>query len=130
MLFETLSQPQIFWFLALIGFLSGFIFDISGYIVFLCKKNKIVKIILDFLASLTTFFVFYLAVSKIDFGAVRAYHLLAFLSSFSTQRISLGNIIAKLFDWCYNLFTKIIQKIFKRQPLTKDDETTKPDNSI
>lgn len=129
MLFETLSQPQIFLYLTLVGFMSGFVFDVCSYIVFLCNNNKVVKAIAEFFASLTTFLLFYFAVLKVDFGAVRAYHMLAFFSSFSVQRISLGNIIAKFFDWCYNLFVNTINKIFKRQIKNTEDETN-TNNSV
>lgn len=131
MLFETLSHPQIFWYLALIGFLSGLFFDFSAYIVFLCKKNKVVKIVFDFFSTVAVFFIFYIAVSKIDYGSIRFYHLLAFLSFFTIQRITLGKIIAKLFDWCYNIFIRALQKISKRKShTTKDDKTTKSNFNI
>lgn len=131
MLFETLSQPQIFWTLALFGFLSGFVFDVSAYIVFLCKKNKIIKTIFDFFASICVFCIFYLIVLKIDYGAVRIYHILTYFLSVLLQRICLGNIIANFFDWCYNIFINIIKKKLKRQKyLTKDDKTTKSNNAI
>lgn len=131
MLFETLSQPHIFLSLALIGFVSGFVFDISGYIVFLCKKNNVVKIVLDFLASLATFAIFYFAVSYLEYGNIRFYHLLSFVSSFSAQRITLGNIIAKFFDLCYNQFTKLMQRLLKRTHKTKEDnEQQEPNNNL
>lgn len=131
MLFETLSQTQIFWNLALIGFVSGFIFDLSTYVVFLCKKNKIVKILFDFFATILVFLCFYFIVSKIDYGTIRLYHLFAFFAFFAIQRISLGKIIAKFFDWCYNIFIKTLQKILKREKhSTKDDKTTKSKLSV
>jgi uncharacterized protein YacL len=113
MLFETLSQPKIFAFLAMAGFLTGFVFDVSNYILWLCKKNKIVQIATDFLATMISFVIFYLVVLKLNYGSVRLYQIFAFVITFIIQRITLGKIIANFFDWCYNLFTKILQKLLK-----------------
>ena len=55
MLYETLNQPLICLILLLVGFLSGFIYDISNFILFLCKNNFVIKIILDFISTILCF---------------------------------------------------------------------------
>lgn len=113
MLFETASQPLVFALLLLTGFLCGFLYDLAGYIVFLCKKNKIVQIVFDFVSSILIFAIFYLAVLNWDFGEFRLYHYFAFFSGLIFQRYTLGKFIAKLLDKCYNLFVKLTQKMVK-----------------
>lgn len=122
MLFETLSQPRVFALLFAIGFLSGFVFDATNYIVFLCNKNKTAKIVFDFFATLICFAVFFLATLKFDYGNIRLFHIFAFVLPLALQRKTLGNVIAKLFDWCYNLFKSILQKTLKGLRKKKDDE--------
>lgn len=122
MLFETLSQPKIFAILALTGFLAGFVFDISNYIVWLCKKNKIVQIITDFLATVACCIIFFVVVLQIDYGNVRLYQIISYLTTFLTQRFTLGKLIAKFFDWCYNHFTRLMQKLLKGFQKKKEDE--------
>jgi len=113
MLFETLFQPKIFFFLMLIGFASGFVYDICLYIVFLCKNNKIVKIIFDFLGTTIIIATFYFSVLYLDYGDFRAYHFLTFIIFLLLQRYTLGKLIAKLLDKCYNVFVKLFEMISK-----------------
>ncbi|MGI5841995.1 MAG: spore cortex biosynthesis protein YabQ [Christensenellales bacterium] len=113
MLYETMSQPKIFLFLTLWGFASGFLYDISSYIIFLCNKNKIVKIVFNFLATICAFIVFHIAVLKLDYGELRFFHFVSFWLFLTFQRITLGNIIANFIDKCYTFFTKQIQKLLK-----------------
>ena len=111
MLFETLFQPKIFFYLMLVGFASGFVFDVCLYIVFLFKNNKIALMVMDFVACIIIFTIFYLAVLVLDYGAFRAYHLVTFLCFLVLERYTLGKLIAKLLDKCYNAFIKVFEKI-------------------
>ncbi len=111
MLYETLNQPTIIFFLFLIGFSCGFLFDLKSYIVFLCRENKIVKIIFDFIFSIFVFSIFYLSVLKLDYGELRLFHFIIFFGSILLQRLTLGKLIAKLFNWCYTKFTNLTKKI-------------------
>lgn len=113
MLFETSNQPQIFLLLVIAGFFCGFVYDMSTYIIFLCKKNKVVQIIFDFIASIAVFAIFYACVLFWDYGEMRFFHFFAFFSSLVFQRYTLGKFIAKLFDKCYNLFIKLFENIVK-----------------
>ena len=128
MLYETLSQPKIFLFLALIGFASGFLYDVSSYIIFLCNKNKVVKIVFNFLATICTFVVFYIAVLVLDYGELRFFHFVTFWLFLSIQRITLGNIIANFIDKCYTFLTKLIQKMLKglQKKKWKEQQENKP----
>lgn len=113
MLYETVFQTKIFFFMLLIGFGCGFIYDVCFYIVFLCKNNKIVRVVFDFLGTLIIFAIFYFAVLKLDYGDFRAYHFFVFTAFLLLQRYTLGKIIAKLLDKCYNIFIKLFEKIAK-----------------
>ncbi len=114
MLFETLNQPKVFLALACAGFLAGFFFDASNYITWLFNKSKIVQTVTDFFATVMSFAVFFLTVLFLDYGKVRLYHITIFVLMFFLQRITLGKLIAKFLNWCYNQFTKSMQKLLKR----------------
>lgn len=120
LLYETLSQPLIFIIVFAVGFLSGFLFDLENYLVFLCNKNKIVKIVLDFTLTLLCCFIFFLTILNQNYGELRFYEILAFAGGIFLERKSLGFVIAKFFTWCYTKFEKLIQKI-KEKAKAKDD---------
>lgn len=113
MLFETLAQPWVFFMLVLTGFLSGFAFDIAAYVVFLCKGNRVVKVFADLAATLTAFAVFYLCVLWVDYGAIRAYHVLTFVLFLTLEQLTLGKFFAKVIDKCYTLLVKMFEHLAK-----------------
>lgn len=113
MLYETLNQPIICIILIMVGFLSGFIYDLSNYIIFLCNNNKVIKHFFDFLATILAFLIFYFTILKIDFGNVRFYHVIIFLIFLILQRITLGKLIAKTIQICYNYIVKLF-KLLRR----------------
>lgn len=109
MLYQTLNQPLICLFLLLLGFASGLIFDVSNYIVFLCKNNNITKIIFDFFATVAVSTIFFLAVYFLDYGQIRLFHFVVFFGFLILQRITLGKLIAKFIQVCYNCFVKFFK---------------------
>lgn len=111
MLYESLSQPLICVCVLVIGFASGFVFDISNYIIFLCKNNKITKIVFDFAATICVFAIFFVTIFKLDYGNIRFYHVLIFFVFLVLQRITLGKLIAKFIQVCYNHFIKFFKFI-------------------
>lgn len=123
MLYETLNQPIICLFLILIGFVSGFVYDVSNYIVFLCKNNKIVKIIFDFLSTIIVSIIFYVSIVQFDYGDFRLYHFVLFFAFLLLERISLGKLIAKLIQICYNFITKTFA-LLRRILWKKKEKTT------
>ena len=112
-LFETLNQPHIMFWLALGGFVSGFVFDICYLIAFLCNNNKITKNILQCIATVICFLVLFLINLKTNFGQFRVYIFVVFFLSLFLQRITLGKIIAKTQNICYNTFKKFTKALTK-----------------
>ena len=115
MLNETLAQPLIFLMLILFGFASGIIFDISNFILKLCKNNKVLKHFLDFFACISVFGIFFLCIYTYSFGELRFYEFLVFFGFFSLERFSLGKIVEKIIEACYNAFVKLVNKINSRR---------------
>lgn len=115
MLNETLAQPLIFLMLILFGFASGIIFDISNFILKLCKNNKILKHFLDFFACIFVFGIFFLCIYTYSFGELRFYEFFLFFGFFSLERFSLGKIVEKIIEACYNAFVKLVNKINSRR---------------
>ena len=126
MLYPTANQGTIFLILFLGGIISSFAFDINNLIAFLTNKNKIVKIILDFISTLTCGFIYFYLVLKYNYGEQRLFTLLAFVSSLLIERATLGILLAKSFPWCYAKYNKLIEMIKKRIKI-RDTKKTKMD---
>lgn len=124
MLYQTTTQPLLCFYLLLLGFASGLVFDVSNYIVFLCKNNRVTKIVFDFLATITVCAVLFGFVFLFDYGQMRVYHLLIFFTFLILQRITLGKLIAKFIQVCYNNLTKFFKfvgdKLCKRKNKTNN----------
>ncbi len=112
-LFETLAQPTIIFYVALSGFLSGLCFDVAYIITFLCNQNKIVKNIFEFFATVCSFFVLFVVNQILLYGQFRLYVLLFFVAFLILEQYTLGKLIAKTRNWCYITFRKISQRILK-----------------
>lgn len=113
MLYSTLSQPIIILLFVVIGFFSGFIFEIFSLINYFFNNSKISKQIFYFLSILPIFVIFYYLNLGFNYGQMRFYPFLLFFSSLILERITLGNIFAKLYDKCYNLNRKLWKKLSK-----------------
>lgn len=114
-LFETLNQPYILMWLTLSGFLSGIFYDISDILTFLCNNNKIVKNIFSAIATILSFFVLYIVNLLVNYGQFRIYVFVVFFLFLLLEQITLGKVIAKTKDWCYNIFKKITKVITKEK---------------
>ena len=121
-LFETLNQPYVLLWLMVGGYLSGLFFDLNYLITFLCNNNKIVKNILDTLSTVASFVMLYFINLSTNYGQFRVYVIAMFVFSLLLERITLGKIIAKTKNACYNAFVKITKKITK---VKKDDAKEK-----
>lgn len=102
MLYESLSQPIIFLFLSLSGFLSGFLFDLKNILSIYFRRNKIISQILLFFAVFLTFFICFFINLKINYGEFRFFSIVAFAISFILQRLIVKNFLAKPVIKCYN----------------------------
>lgn len=103
MLYQTLSQPLIILLLIIFGFLSGLLFDFFSLINYFLNNNKITKQIFYFLSIFPIFIIFYYLNLKFNYGQFRFYTILIFFGALILERISLGNLFAKMYDRCYNL---------------------------
>ena len=124
-LFETLNQPKILVCIIFCGFFCGLFFDVCNLIVFLCNNNKITKNIFQCISTILCFFVLFFVNSKINYGQMRLYILVFFVLSIFLERISVGKIIAKTYNWCYTQFEKVINTLTK----VKNKWITKRKNS-
>ena len=113
MLYETLSQPSIFLVLLLIGFVSGFIFDILRLVNYFFNQNKISEQILLFLGICALFLIFTETNLFINFGDIRFFPAFAFLVGLFLERISFGKLFAKVVHKCYNYIIKFWQRVGK-----------------
>lgn len=108
-LYETSNQGLMLLSLIFYGFLSGIFFDVMGIISFLCNNNKIIRIIGDFIATCLCFIVAFLICQKLNFGEFRLYIPFVFFAFVGIERLTLGKLVAKTYNTCYNLLTKMSQ---------------------
>lgn len=122
MLYETLSQPIIFLYLCLAGFLTGILFDFCNIILFYIKKNKIIKQILLFFCVFLTLFVFFAVNLKVNYGNFRFYTFFVFFFSLILQRFLVKNFVAKPIVKCYNHINEKRKQRKSRREKTKSLE--------
>lgn len=120
MLYETLSQPYIMFFIFIFGFISGVIFDIKNIVLFLFGNSKILEEILLGLSTFLTLQVLYFSNLYINFGEIRFYIIVIFFLAFFIQRFLSKKIIAKLVKKCYTYVENI-----KLRTKEKTDENKK-----
>lgn len=113
MLFSTSGQFSIFIYILFCSFCCGFLFDISALLTIFCNKNKIAKNIFNFVSMSLTLFIFYRLNIVINYGEIRWFCILALLLGLVVQRITIGKIIAKFYNWWYIIFEKFKTKINK-----------------
>jgi len=111
MLYETLSQPKIFLLLLIFGFLSAFLFDVSKLLNYFFNQNKITKQILLFISTFLCFVIFTECNLWLNFGDVRLFAFMGFFLGMILQRISVGKLLAKIMDKCYNFLIKLTKRI-------------------
>lgn len=101
MLYETLSQPALFFILIISGFSSGFIFDALN----IAKKRIKNHFFCDFLMIFCIFFavfIFYIINLKFNYGEIRLYPVFCFSLSLAIERYIFGYLLAKNPPLCYN----------------------------
>lgn len=111
MIYETLSQPIAIIILAIVGFIAGFLFDISKLLSFFCEKSKVALHIFQFISTLTAFIVYTYTNLLCYYGRVRFFSLFIFFGFLALQRLSLGNIFAIIMRKWYNHIEKGIKKV-------------------
>lgn len=114
MLYETLFQPKVFLILLIIGFFTGFIFDLTALTNYFFNKNKISKQILLFLSAILSFVIFTESNLLINYGDIRFFPFLAFFGALFLQRLTFGKFLAKFMERCYNFIRNITKKVFNK----------------
>ena len=114
MLYETLSHPYLLIVFLLSGILGGLVFDVGNFIKFLCLNKKLPSVIIDFVQTSICLVLLFFTNLKFNYGLLRVFPFFIFFTFFSIERFTLGKIIAKFYNLCYNSFTKFFQKISKR----------------
>lgn len=114
MLYETLSHPKLAVIFLFIGFVGGLIFDVGNFIKFLSSNKKIPSIIIDFIQTSICLIILFFVNLQINFGEIRIFPFLLFLTAFYLERISVGKVIAKIYLKCYNLLTKLNFKLWSK----------------
>ena len=126
-LYETANQGNILLYCLLFGILSGMFFDIGGLICFLCKNNKIVRFFCDLFSTILSFIVVFFICYKLNFGTFRLYIPLIFFAFVFLERITIGKLVAKGYEKCYNMFTKFSQRIVNLFNKNKNGTTKEKD---
>ena len=73
------------------------------------------------------FFAFYsryyflFSVNFTNYGEIRLYILASFFLGFAIERISIGTMLAKVFNFLYNIFSRLIKKIKLPKILSKKE---------
>lgn len=110
MLYLTLAQPYILMWLSIGGVFAGFVFDAGKFLFVLSKKNIVIGHIVDFVCTILVCAIFFLIVFLVAFGEIRIWQILVFAALFALQRVTLGKIVAKPLDACYNALVRKLQK--------------------
>lgn len=114
MLYETLSQPQIFLFVVLFGFINGIIFDIFK-IFKNCIKNRFFINFLTFFNVFLVILIYFFVNLKFNYGEFRFYILLSFFLSLFIERLFIGNLLGKFLEKCYNKVSKGLKGIYENK---------------
>ena len=116
MLYETLNQPFLLLSFFLLGALGGVIFDVGNFVKFLCLNKKFACIFFDIIETCCCLYLIFIFNLKLNYGVLRLFPAIIFMTSFSLERLTIGKIVAKFYICCYNL----LEKLKKRKPNTNE----------
>ena len=119
MLYETLLQGKTFLCCAYFGILASFSFEIKFLLSKLTKNNKILNIIFEILAMLFCTVVFWVCISKYNFGVFRLFELVAFCLGIVFEYFSVHKLLEKNLQLIYTFFVRIANKLKKTKLLGK-----------
>lgn len=114
MLNETLNQPYLLLTFLIVGLIGGLIFDIGNFIKFLCSNKKIPSVCIDIVQTSLCLTLILFTNLYFNYGLIRLFPIVCFLTSFSVERFTLGKLIAKIYNACYNGLTKLKEKIWRK----------------
>lgn len=110
MLYEASSQPKIFFYLLLSGFLAGFLLSFNKIISKKIIKNTFFKHIFDFFSYFFVFFYYFFTNLITNYGQLRFYGIFFFLLALSSQQFLFNKLFAKKWKKCYNESKGIIDE--------------------
>lgn len=96
-----------------VGIIYGILNSINAY-----KKHYILQAIIDILAAIIAIVGFIVLVNIINWGEIRAFHIVAYISGFIVERITLGKLFAKGYKYVYTKLVRIAN-IFRCSRLGK-----------
>lgn len=102
MLYETQTQIGVFFLFILSGLLCGLIFDFQKIIKNKIKNKFFANFLLIFCVFLSSFIYFFINLI-FNYGELRLFSLVAFLLSFSIEKMIAQNIFALTKKFCYNI---------------------------
>lgn len=104
MLYPTANQPLIIVVMFFTGFLSGIFFDIFRFLTYLSGGDKWSRNFFDFLSTIFSFAILFLANLWINYGQFRFYVVVIFFIGFFIERVISKILWTKLILKCYNTF--------------------------
>lgn len=104
MLYPTANQPLIIAVMLLTGFLSGIFFDLFRFLTYLSGGDKWSRNFFDFLSTIFSFAILFLANLWINYGQFRFYVVVIFFIGFFIERVISKILWTKLILKCYNTF--------------------------
>ena len=128
MLYPTLNQPIVFIFIFLTGLASGLLFDLSNFLVIFFNRNKIIKQIFYFLATILSTFLLFIVNLITNFGNFRIFIILSFIVALLLERFTLGKLISKTIDKLTNVKIKLpsLFKHIKISAVAQDKKDINP----
>lgn len=103
MLYPTLNQPVVILVMFAAGIVGGLAFDACRILSILAKADKTAKHILEFLATLICFILFFVGNLFFNYGQIRVYTILIFLLSFALERKLSQKLWTKLVEKWYSI---------------------------
>ena len=116
MLYETLNQLNIFFYIFIIGFCSGLLFLIRDILLFLFPKKAFWRIFFDFLIVFCLFLALFAGILLLNYGEFRFYLLTGFVFGLAVFNLFLSKPLAKFGLFCYNFINgKFKQRTIERR---------------
>ena len=113
MLFETLLQGKIFLCTLYFGLVCGILLTIKKIVDRSLKNKKVIVIITDVLSFVLSTVLFLICINLFNFGEIRLYEVVGFVTGIILQQISLDKLVEKFLQMLYNIIVKLFAKLKK-----------------